>query len=141
MATEEQALPASLAPPPATAPNCIICGRLTTLLTTRASNLKGNAVREYFKCNPCKKFHCFSDTRGNDPRNPLCRCGASSITQISGAEKRVARGVRYVCRLGRCDFYDICRDDQKRQVTVDENFMDGVLYSYNSHSLILQQPD
>src|SRR5205823_3221353 len=97
---------------------------LTTFNITKSSNCKGNAGRGYFKCESCDKFHCFQDTRGNDPRNPSCYCGASSKTQVSRPEKRVARGVHYVCRLGRCDYYDVCRDDQKRQITVDESFVE-----------------
>jgi hypothetical protein len=50
------------------------------------------AGRGYFKCESCDKFHCFQDTRGNDPRNPSCYCGASSKTQVSGPEKELQEG-------------------------------------------------
>ena len=86
----------------------------TKSLTTRASNRKGNAKREYFKYKPCDKFHCFSDTRGNDPRNPPCHYGISSKMQVSGPEKSVARGVHYVYRLGRYDYYNVYLDAEKR---------------------------
>lgn len=123
MESLEQTVQVWLAPGPANAPDCIHCGRPTTLRTTRTSNRKGNAGRPYFKCIPCRKFHCFADNRGNDPRNPRCFCNVSSKTQVSGPEKRVARGVHYVCRLGKCNYYGICLDDQNLQVTLPESLL------------------
>ncbi|KAK4233357.1 hypothetical protein C8A03DRAFT_19562 [Achaetomium macrosporum] len=88
--------------------------------TTRHSNRNGNAGRPYYKCQPCNKFLCFADSRGNNPGNPPCDCGVSSKTQVAGKEKKVPRGVHYVCRLGKCDFYKPCVENGK-QVAVESD--------------------
>ncbi|KAI1923743.1 hypothetical protein LOZ65_003193, partial [Ophidiomyces ophidiicola] len=108
---------------PETAPKCYLCGRKGVLKITRASNRNGNAGRPYYKCLPCNKFLTFNDLRGNDPKNPQCFCGTSSKLQISGLDKKVPRGLHYVCRLGRCGFYDTERRGQM-QLTVDEDLVD-----------------
>lgn len=113
-----------LAPEPVKAPDCIQCGVPTNLRYTRTSNRKGNAGRPYYKCVPCNKFHCFADKRGNDPTNPPCHCGKSSKRQISGPEKSVARQVHYVCRIGGCDFYDVCRNAQQKTIILDRELVE-----------------
>ncbi|KAF2189958.1 hypothetical protein K469DRAFT_561858 [Zopfia rhizophila CBS 207.26] len=114
----------NLAPPPQVPPNCFQCGGPSLRSTTRRSNRKGNAGRPYDKCMRCGKFLGFADERGNDPNNPPCGCGVSSKRQVAGPEKRVPRGLHYVCRLGACDFYAPCKDAEDRQVTVDGEFVD-----------------
>lgn len=111
------------APPPTIAPECIICHKLTSRLITRSSNRKGNAGRPFYKCIPCNKFHCFDDIRGNDSRNPLCDCQVSSKLQVSGPDKRVARGLHYVCRLGSCNYYRVRGGAQERQVRLDADLV------------------
>ncbi|KIW35947.1 uncharacterized protein PV06_11744 [Exophiala oligosperma] len=117
----DQALGAWLSPPPAVAPDCIKCGKPTVWDVTKTSNRKGNAGRPYYICKPRRKFHCFADTRGNDPRNPACFCGVSSKTQVSGADKKTVRGVHYVCRRGKCDYYRLCLDDQNQQISLPKH--------------------
>ena len=112
-----------LVPSPTTAPNCRVCHRPASRDITRASNRKGNAGRPYYKCIPCGNFLRFDDIRGNESRNPLCHCQVSSRMQVSGPDTRVARGLHYVCRLGACDFYEVRRDAQQRQITLDENLV------------------
>jgi hypothetical protein len=69
--------------PPATAPNCIEYERSITSLTTKISNRKRNAGREYFKCKFRDKFYYFSDIRDNDPKNSPCHYGILSKMQVS----------------------------------------------------------
>lgn len=109
---------------PETAPSCIKCGLPTSRLKTKRSNRNGNALRPYYKCQPCNKFHCFADTRGNDPANPLCHCGVSSKRQLSGLEKRPPRQLHYVCRLGTCDYYDVDRSLSGESKDFDENVLE-----------------
>lgn len=111
------------APAPDTAPDCYKCGKPSILRITRISNRKGNARRPYYKCQSCDKFLVFKDERGNDPRNPPCHCRVSSKMQIAGREKRVSRGLHYVCRLGQCDFYDTARDSSEIQLAIDEEWI------------------
>ena len=101
---------AQLASPPQAPPRCPRCRKFGIQETTRPSNRKGNAGRRYYKCRPCKKFLCFIDDRGNDPSNPPCHCGVSSKTEMVGTDKRVLRGLHYVCRLGCCEFYQLYRN-------------------------------
>lgn len=75
---------------------------------------------------PCDKFVRFNDTRGNDSRNPLYHCQVSSKIQVSGPDKRVARGLHYVYRLGGCDYSEARRDTQRRQITLDADLV-GIL--------------
>ncbi|KAK4174866.1 hypothetical protein QBC36DRAFT_33103, partial [Triangularia setosa] len=82
-----------------------LCERPSKRFITRYSNRKGNAGRPYYKWQPCGKFLCFADHRGNDPNSPPCYCGVSSNRQLAGRETSVPRGVHYVCRLGVCTFY------------------------------------
>ncbi|KAL2782521.1 hypothetical protein BJX66DRAFT_320533 [Aspergillus keveii] len=109
-----------LAPAPEAGPDCMRCGRPSTEFTTRISNRNGNAGRPYFKCVPCDKFLVFNDTRGNDPRNPDCYCGCSSKRQVAGRERRVPRGLHYVCRLGECRFYAPVRGSAGQQMTLED---------------------
>ncbi|KAK4140679.1 uncharacterized protein C8A04DRAFT_14705, partial [Dichotomopilus funicola] len=102
-------------------PLCHRCGRRSERFLTRRSNRKGNANRPFYKCQRCDKFLCFADRRGNIPDNPSCHCGASSKQQLAGREKKVPRGVHFVCRLGECDFYQPHFDRSGRQVTVDDD--------------------
>ncbi len=87
---------------------------------TNQSNPNGNAGRPYDKCVPCHKFLGFADYRGNDPDNPLCDCGASSRRQMVGLQKRVPRGVHFVCSLGTCNFYKECIGTDGKQFAVPE---------------------
>ena len=106
----------NLAPAPGTTPECCRCRRPGVLKITGSLNRNWNAGRPYYKCEDCDQFLVFNDIRGNDPRNPPCHCGASSKAQVSGPEKRVPRGLHYVCRLGTCDFYSTARDFNGNQV-------------------------
>jgi hypothetical protein len=112
-----------LAPPPATVPDCHLCHQPSERKITRTSNRKGNAGRPFYKCFPCDNFLCFDDRRGNLPSNPLCYCQVSSKLQVSGPDKRVARALHYVCRLGACDYYEVYRDAHQRQITIDEDMV------------------
>ncbi|CAI6334243.1 unnamed protein product [Periconia digitata] len=114
--------PTSYAPAPElnVAPNCIKCGRPTSLETTKESNRNGNARRPYYKCLSCKKFHCFVDLRGNDTTNPLCHCKVSSKRQLSGVGKHLQRTVHYVCRLGTCNYYHVEQDSNGHPLSVDD---------------------
>lgn len=114
----------TLAPPPATTPDCRICHQPASRTLTKTSNRKGNAGRPFYKCFPCDRFICFDDTRGNDSRNPLCHCQISSKMQVSGPEKEISRGLHYVCRVGACDYYEACRDTHQRQITLNEDLVD-----------------
>ena len=115
---------ANLAAAPETIPNCIKCGLLTSRLITKQSNRNGNALRPYYKCQPCNKFHCFADTRGNDPANPLCYCRVSSKRQLSGLDKRPPRQLHYVCRLGTCNYYEVDRSLSGESKDFDENILE-----------------
>ncbi len=85
-------------------PSCRSCAKPGTRLITRSSNRNGNAGRPYYKCFPCDKFLCFDDSRGEDEKNPLCRCGRSSRRQLSSREK--GREIFYVCSTGSCQFFE-----------------------------------
>jgi len=91
------------APPSGGPPTCFLCNGHSSEYTTRRSNRNGNAGRPYYKCDSCGKFLAFADDRGNDLLNPLCHCQTSSRRQVSCRDK--GRKIHYVCRLGRCDFY------------------------------------
>ena len=110
----------SLLPPPATPPSCFRCSRPSTRCVTRHSNRNGNAGRPYFKCIPCNQFLVFADSRGNHPSNPPCPCGLSSKKQVSGLSRQVARAVHFVCRAGKCDFYQACGTDGETVVLEQE---------------------
>lgn len=107
-----------LASPPNSPPTCNRCDRLSSRLTTRTTNRKGNAGRPYYKCLPCNKFLCFIDDRGNDPNNPPCYCEESSKTYMAGSEKRVPRGLFFSCRQGACDFHKPLRNDRGQHIAV-----------------------
>lgn len=94
------------------------------LKITQLSNPKGNAGRPYYKCQPCDLFLVFNDQRGNGIHNPPCYCDTSSKMQVSGLDKMVPRGLHYVCRLGRCDFYSavLNRKDDQLSLKQDELF-------------------
>ena len=110
----------ALAPAPEIGPDCLRCGKSSDQFVTKTSNRNNNAGRPYFKCVHCDKFLVFNDTRGNDPDNPLCYCGVSSKRQVSGRDRRVPRGVHYVCRLGRCNFYQPEMRDIYRQMSLED---------------------
>lgn len=55
------------------------------------------------------KFLVFADNRGNDPNNPTCNCGVPSKRQVASREK--GRKIHYVCRLGKCNFYNASLSD------------------------------
>ncbi|KAL6910133.1 hypothetical protein GGI43DRAFT_389415 [Trichoderma evansii] len=93
----------SLMPAPEEPPACRQCGEESKRYITRPTNRNGNAGRPYYKCDRCPKFAGFADTRGNDPNNPPCDCGASSRRQLASRVK--GRKIHYVCRLGKCNFY------------------------------------
>ena len=113
-----------LTPAPGTAPNCHPCGKKAVLKRTQQSNRKGNAGRPYYKRPGCGKFLVFNDQRGNDPLNPACtNCGVSSKMQIAGPEKEVPRGLHYVCRLGRCSFYDTVKDGRGAQFSLGSEWL------------------
>ena len=115
-----------LIPPPVTAPDCRRCHKSASRLITRRTNRNANANRPYYKCIPCNKFIRFDDERGNDSRNPLCHCQESSKMQVSGVDKRVPRGLHYVCRSGTCDYYEVRRDAQQQQITLDEDLVNAL---------------
>lgn len=92
-------------PPPEEPPACCHCGGQSKKFITRSTNRNGNAGRPYYKCTCCSKFLAFADDRGNDPNNPRCDCGVSSKRQLASREK--GRKIHYVCRLGKCNFYDV----------------------------------
>jgi len=108
----------------AAAPICPKCHQRTTHDITRASNRTGNAGRPYYKCLPCDKFQCFDDDRGNDPRNPRCLCQVASRQQVAGPGKPIPRGLHYVCRSGKCNFYTVRRDEHEQQITVSEDVVE-----------------
>lgn len=54
---------------------------------------------------------------------PDASANASSKLQISGPEKRIPRGLHYVCRLGKCGFYAVARSGDS-QLTVDKDLVD-----------------
>lgn len=37
--------------------------------------------------------------------------------------KKVPRGLHYVCRLGQCEYYQICEDGQNQQLRVDDDLL------------------
>lgn len=109
-----------LAPAPESGPDCMMCGKASSRFVTRTSNRNNNAARPYYKCVPCDRFLVFDDTRGNDPSNPHCHCGTSSKRQISGRHRQVSRGIHYVCRLGKCDFYCPAKDMCDEQLSFED---------------------
>ncbi|GAW25178.1 hypothetical protein SAMD00023353_0203280 [Rosellinia necatrix] len=114
----------TLAPPPEEPPSCYRCGGVSELSVTRSSNRNGNAGRPFYKCRSCGKFLVFNDNRGNDPTNPECNCGSSSKRQVSGRSKTVAGRLHYVCRLGTCDFFSPCRDENGVDSVVNMDFVE-----------------
>jgi hypothetical protein len=109
---------------PVTTPQCIKCGRITSRTITKQQNQNGNALRPFYKCYPCNKFHCFDDLRGNDPANPPCYCGVSSKRQASGVNTGLLRRLHYVCRLGTCNYYKAERDFDGNVQCVDDEVVD-----------------
>lgn len=45
---------------------------------------------------------------------------------MAGREKKVPRGVHYVCRLGACDFYQPCIGIDGEQVSVEDDLVTGL---------------
>ena len=113
----------TLAPPPTEPSPCCNCGSSSIAkLITKSSNQKGNAGRPYYKCETCTEFLGFVDFKGNGTDNPPCDCGVSSKMQIAGSERRVSRGLHFVCRLARCDFYaPLLREDGNQATAGDED--------------------
>ncbi|KAI3343192.1 hypothetical protein F4824DRAFT_133940 [Ustulina deusta] len=112
---------ATLASPPTQPPLCIRCGRAGERLVTRRSNRNGNAGRPYYKCLHCGKFLVFDDVRGNDLMNPECHCGHTSKRQVTGRSKPAAGRLHYVCRLGTCDFFRPCQDENGIDIIINMN--------------------
>ncbi|KAI0116358.1 hypothetical protein GGR51DRAFT_315064 [Nemania sp. FL0031] len=106
-----------LAPPPTQPPRC--CDQVGTRFITRSSNPNGNAGRPYYKCLYCGKFLVFDDWRGNTATNPECHCGHSSKRQVTGRYKRAAGQWHFVCRLGACNFYSLCKDEKGEDIFMD----------------------
>ncbi|KAI0851106.1 hypothetical protein F5Y00DRAFT_259646 [Daldinia vernicosa] len=107
---------------------CRHCGVTASTATTSYSNTNGNAGRPYFKCPTMGKFLVFADARGNDPTNPLCRCGVSSKRTMSGFyNARTPGKLFYVCRIGMCEFNKECRDARGGQVVVDPEIVDYLI--------------
>ncbi|OAL44887.1 hypothetical protein IQ07DRAFT_591739 [Pyrenochaeta sp. DS3sAY3a] len=105
-------------------PSCFVCRGPTEKRITRSSNRNGNAGRPYLKCSRCHKFIAFTDDRGLNPRNPECRCGVPSRTQVVGRDKGVPSGVFLGCGGRGCGFYKICVDDAQNQVCLDEEVIE-----------------
>ncbi|KAH8889417.1 hypothetical protein GQ53DRAFT_869787, partial [Thozetella sp. PMI_491] len=104
-------------------PECSLCRKLGTRGVTRKSNRKGNAGRPYYKYYPCDNFLGFVDSRGNDPNNPPCHCGFSSKRQVAGPEKKIARGIHFVCRMGTCDFYAPLKNSEGEHVAIEADLV------------------
>ena len=85
-------------------PLCLQCRKKTSRSVTKPKNYKGNAFRPFYKCNPCDIFHCFDDTHGIDPTNPLCHCGYTSRRQVDRREGDPERGCYLVCGVGGCTY-------------------------------------
>jgi hypothetical protein len=117
--------PVELAPPPSEPPLCPTCDEKSTRFITRTGNRNGNTGRPYYKCVPCNKFIVFDDTRGNDVRNPLCKCGRSSKKCVAGKDTKFPRNLWYGCRLGKCNFF-------ARSVRTDSDGTGGVGYKANT---------
>ncbi|KAI0977539.1 hypothetical protein F4678DRAFT_17849 [Xylaria arbuscula] len=109
----------TLASPPIKPPRCLCCGQVSKRRITRSPNRNGNVGRPYYKCLRCDKFLVFDDYRGNNSTNPECHCGYSSKCQVSRRSKPVAGRLHYVCRLGMCDFFSLCKDTKGMDVIID----------------------
>lgn len=70
--------------------------------------------------------------RGNDSRNPTCHCGASSKMQISGSNTKPRKLLHFVCRLGKCDFFEYRRDGQRKQISLPD---EGLVDLFTGHRL------
>ncbi|KAK1757085.1 hypothetical protein QBC47DRAFT_378384 [Echria macrotheca] len=115
-----------LAPPPTDPSSCYRCGSTSiTRHIVGPGNRKGNAGRPYYRCDICRKFLGFVDSKGNDPSHPSCECGAPSKMQVAGSERKVSRGVHFVCSSAKCDFYaPLVRAGGDQVRAVDEDFVD-----------------
>ncbi|KAI1649288.1 uncharacterized protein F4817DRAFT_32754 [Daldinia loculata] len=108
---------------------CRHCGLTASTATTSSSNINGNAGRPYFRCPTMGKFLVFADARGNDPTNPVCRCGLSSKRMMSGFYNAKTPGkLFYVCRSGMCEYYRECRDARGEHVVVDWELVDHLAW-------------
>ncbi|RDH20656.1 hypothetical protein M747DRAFT_31285 [Aspergillus niger ATCC 13496] len=100
------------------APLCLSCRRPTTERTARRGNHLGHDGRPYFRCEPCNRFSCFGDMRGIHLNNPVCYCEGYlfSRRQIAGwdSQQKVRGAIHYVCAVGKCDFFEYCRDNDGR---------------------------
>ena len=105
-------------PPPSGPLPCYNCNHQSSMHITSRYNEKGNARRPYYKCDPCNGFLVFCDDRGNHPDNPVCECKLSSKMQAAGPGK--SRGVHFVCRVGRCNYYSALVDGYGRQFIVED---------------------
>lgn len=106
-------------------PRCFGCGAKYKELekfTVNANNANGNSSRPYAKCMHCNKFVSWLDARGIDETCPPCSCGKLCRRQVAGKfGNKNPRALHYVCSLGICDFYGLCRDeDGDEQVAADE---------------------
>lgn len=99
---------------------CSLCNRPGRRRITNPWNRNGNAGRPYYHCTACAKFITFADERGNNASNPVCDCGTPSRSQLNGRDSRPARGVHFVCRTGRCDFFERAMVNGKQAVVSED---------------------
>jgi len=114
--------------PPATPvrlPRCCRCGanyKDLERFVTKTSNRNGKSGRPYLKCIPCNKFVTWLDDRGIDDECPTFPCNFVCRRQVAGKYGKInPRVLHYVCGMGTCDYYEICRyEDGGEQVTTDD---------------------
>lgn len=110
---------------PVRLPRCSCCGAKYKDLerfVTKSSNRNSNSGRPYLKCTPCNKFVTWLDDRGIDDECPTCSCNFLCRRQVAGKYGKInPRALHFVCSMGTCDYYRVCRyDDGEEQVTTDE---------------------
>ena len=105
-------------------PICFRCNSPSQRKRTRHLNRNGNAGRPYDKCTNCGNFLGFADERGNTPNNPLCYCGQSSKSQVTGQNSGNPGGWHYVCRLGTCNYYAVRMNRNNKQIRLSGDMVE-----------------
>lgn len=125
-----------MVPLPGKPTKCFRCNGRSSRHVVKATNMKGNAGKPYYRCADRPKRECgflvFSDSQGNSVDNPPCDCNASSKLQVAGPDK--GRQAHYVCRLGECDFWQAGSSDN--QQVADLQVENSLLHSFGRLGLV-----
>ncbi|KAK3939017.1 hypothetical protein QBC46DRAFT_217185, partial [Diplogelasinospora grovesii] len=91
-------------------PPCLICGTPSSFREVLPYNTNGNALRPYYRCEPCDKFVTFADLIGCHPDNPPCNCEPRMASRevVTGSNAQCGAGRKvWRCAEGRCRYWKL----------------------------------